>query len=175
MPLSQGAYLETSTDLREGEIVYAGVTTDQLSCMNGSTTVILPFGRAVVFAAAASGMDSKCLVTLPSAAGTIRGISVATDTSERATGVTVDTNGNPGYPVQGSATAELASYATKGIIAVKANEAVVKGDTVTTRITAGANQGTFGKTTDASNIACPTNWEWATTTAANGIGLIYMR
>jgi hypothetical protein len=67
------------------------------------------------------------------------------------------------------------SICTKGIIAVRTVEAVIKGDVVTTRITVGATQGLFGKTADAANIACPTLWEWYSSAAANGIGLIYLK
>lgn len=175
MPISQGSYLETSTDLREGEITYAGVTTDQLSGVNASGA-ILPFGRGVIYHSTATGMMERCTLTLPSAAGqVIRGVAVATDTIERQQGVTVDANSNPGYPVAGNATVDMMSYCTKGMIAVKTIEAVVKGDAVTCLITAGATQGQFGKTADATRIACPSTWEWATTTASGAIGQIYLK
>ena len=175
MPINQGAYLEGSTDLREGEIVMAGVTTDQLSGWNADA-VILPFGRGCIFAPSATGTHERAALILPTTAGQIiRGVLVATDTIERRPGVSVDGNGNPGYPLPSSGQAVIATYATKGMIAVRAIENVTKGDAVTCVITVGPNQGVFGRTANASQIACPTTWEWATTTASGGIGILYIK
>lgn len=175
MPITQGIYLEAAPDLREGEIVMAGVTTDQLSGIN-ALGAILPFGRAVIFAAGSTGSHERTLLTLPSAAGqVIRGVAVATDKIERIPGTTVDANGNLGYPVSGSAIVEVASFCTRGIIAVRTTEAVTKGSAVSALITAGATQGTFGTTTSASQIACPTTWEWFTAAAANAIALLWLK
>ena len=175
MPLTQGLYLEGSVDLREGEIVMDGILTDTLTGSNGAG-VILPFGRAVIYAAGATGVNERAILTLPTAAAqVIRGVAVATDTIERQPGVTVDGNGNLGYPASGSVTVDFPSFVTRGMIAVRAVEAVLKGDAVTTVITVGATQGAFGKTANASQIACPASWEWATTTSANGIGIIWLK
>jgi hypothetical protein len=171
MPITQGAYLETSFDLREGEIAMAGVTTDQLSAVNAQGAV-LPFGRGVIFAAGTTGSHERTLLMLPTTAGqTIRGVSVATDIIER----TVDANGNPGYPAAGSPQVTVMSYCTKGIIAVRTVEAVVKGQAVSTLITPGATQGLFGTTVDATRIACPTNWEWYSSAASGAIALLYLK
>jgi hypothetical protein len=174
MPITVGQYADTLSSLMEGEIAMMGVTTDQLSAVN-ALGLILPFGRAVVQAPGSTGIHEKNLVTLPTAAAqVIRGISVATDTVSRY----LDANGNAGYAPAGvSATMvpSVMSIVTKGMIWVKALEAVIKGDPVTTRITVGATQGQFGKTTDAANIACPISWEWYSTVAVNGFGLIYLK
>jgi hypothetical protein len=170
--------LDRQVDLREGDFSDAGLTTDVLTWVNGEV-IVVPFGRALIYAPTATGIRVNNIMKMPDTAGqVIRGISLATDTIERMPN-TIDASGSVGYPPNQTGSniglTIMGGCAVKGMMAVKATEAVVKGDAVSTIITAGATRGAFAKTVDAARIACPSTWEWFTTTAVNGIGLIWMK
>jgi hypothetical protein len=178
MPLptiNQGKYQWELANLMEGEIPNQGVLIEKLTGLNMST-VIIPFGRGIVRDASANGQNEKNRVRLPGAAGeVIRGVALFTGSIANIPGVSVTAAGDLGYPARGADGFKLMTYVTRGVIAVKAIEAVVYGDPVTCVITAGANQGVFGKTANASQIACPTSWEWVKPAAAGEIGHIHLK
>lgn len=170
MPMVQGGYLADATDLREGMVAMMGVTTDQLSGVNG-LGLIFPYGRGVVFGASTKGTHENSILVLPTTAGqVIRGVTPHTDKITQ----TRDAFGNWGYPPAGAANVTMMSRFIRGYIAVRAIENVIAGDSVSCLITVGADQGKFGKTVDATRLACPTHWAWATTTALGAIGLLYL-
>lgn len=173
--INQGKYSWEQPDLYEGDIPVTGYLTEKVSGLNAMTAII-PFGRGVYRDAASTGMGEKNLLRLPSAAGqVIRGVALSTAAIARVPGVTVDNNGDLGYPAKGSDYFRLMSIITRGVIAVRAIESVAVGDPVTCVITAGANQGVFGKTTSASQIVCPTTWEWIKGASAGGTGWIHLK
>lgn len=182
MPITQVPYMEGAADLREGIIAMTGVDTSILSAYNADS-VVLPFGRGVTFSAAAgaaTGTHENAGLILPTALNqVIRGVLIATDTIERLPGISIDANSNLGYPLRTASPTVPPSYVTKGIIAVKPVQNVVKGDPVFCVYAAGASRGLWGKDAAAAGAttatACPTTWEWLTTTAANSIGLIYLK
>jgi len=172
MPIAVG-YL--ASGLQEGSIARTGVTTDILSSVNGMS-IILPFGRALIYAPGSTGTHEKTIVLLPNTAGqVIRGVSVLTDSISPQ----LDAFGREGFPPALVANSLLMPVVfgrmIKGYIAVQVVEAVLVGDVPTAIITVGANQGRFGKTPGATQIICPATWEYATAAAPNGIALILMK
>lgn len=159
----------------EGDLAYIGYEPESFSDINAMSQII-PFGRALIRNAGTTGMNEKSLVQLPTTAGqTIIGVSLSTDAIAAVPGETVNAFGQIGYPQKGSAHFKMVSRLTKGLIWVMAVEAVEPGDPVTTVITVGANQGRFGTTANAAQIACPTTWEWKTVAAANTPGIIQVK
>lgn len=178
MPLTIGPDLADSPSFNEGCLAMGLITADFLTGANADA-VVLPYGRAVTFGAtapkAAKGSHENAWLILPTTAGQIiRGILMENPAIERCA-ATTDAFGNLGYPLPGQVPAALPAYATKGIIWVRTTEAVLKGDAVTTLITVGASQGRFGKTANASQIACPATWEWHSSAAANAPAMIYIK
>lgn len=173
--ITQGQYLWEFPDIREGEIPNTARDVEALTGVNYMNKV-LPFGRGVTFDPASSGMNEKTLLMLPTAAGQlIKGVAMWTGTIAAVPGQSIDAFNDLGYPARGSADRRTASFLTEGMIAVRATEAVSIGDPVTCLITVGANHGCFGKTTNATQIACLSTWEWKTTTAAGKIGIIHLK
>lgn len=181
MPITQFPYMESTADLREGIIAMSGVDTSVLSAYNADS-VILPFGHGVTFSAvagAATGTHENAGLILPTASTqTIRGVLIATDTIERLPGITIDANSKLGYPLKNASVTVPPAYVNKGIIAVRAAQAVAKGDPVACVYAAGTTRGMWGKDVNAvgatTATVCP-NWEWLTTTAVNAVGLIYLK
>lgn len=179
MPLTQSFFLEAATDLREGTISMSGPETTIMSGYNADT-VVIPFGYGLTFSAAAGAAidthEDAGLILPTTLNQVIRGVALATDTIERMPSVTVDGSGRLGYPLRTAVTNRMVSYLTKGVIAVRAAEAIVKGDPVFCVYAAGATRGQFAKSTlSTTATACPTTWEWLTTTASGSLGLIYLK
>jgi hypothetical protein len=159
------------TDLTEGDLLYEGqVANTQGAVIRtglNAGTVILPFGRAVVQAAASNDRNLLGLVLPVDANSVFMGVAVKTDALEKRSGYTLDSNGDMGWPVD-----HEMSYLVRGVIGVRVREAVTTDDPVFWIFTAdtGEKKGEFRiSANDAVAAVQITGARWLRNTANDGI------
>lgn len=158
MPILDNADL-SSAKLFEGQVA----TTEPSVIRTGinADTAILVFGRALV-----KGTGDDDLILPAGAGGILLGIAMATDTIEKRTGHSVNSDGDMGYPVD-----YAVSYLIRGVIGVKVGQAVTPASNVFYVHTAftGAAVGTFRADANTDKAAQITNARFL---ASGGIGSV---
>jgi hypothetical protein len=120
MPITNYSDLLDSASLYEGQIANLESAVIRTGVNADSTNNILVFGRALV-----KGSGDKDLILPVDANSVIMGIAVATDTFEKRSGFSINSDGDMGYPLNWTV-----SYLVRGIVGVKVVQAVTPASTV---------------------------------------------
>ena len=149
MPITNYSDLLDGDRLYEGQIANLELAIIRTGVNADSTNNILTFGRAI-----AKGTGDKDLILPVDANSILMGITVATDTFEKRSGFSINSDGDLGYPLNWPV-----SYLVRGIIGVKIQQNVTPASAVYWIHTpqAGQRKGQFRADADTNRAVQITN------------------